>query len=307
MSLTSTPSSTTSSSPTTTTTNTGQNIITTNNKVFPIHDLISPNKYVLMSNNNSKNYKINSNQYNEFIIDNEDSHNQKVWRSNDESLAHKNNTQNNPNTKIYNNLCRPPSDSFKKSVKISSDVKAYTNHISKHSFHDSHFVLNDPNPQFTNSKPQIVYDEFLNPIMVGPLANSSEMTADLTSSVNDSCLNKTKKNKYFLYEEQQKQMIWIPRDDIILTETPHFQSINNAVYNANQHKPQYAPVISQNQASTLSYNNYKEPSMNELISSPFTLRGQIIQTEVLLYSLIFNLKFINFQTFNRKNHNKLKH
>lgn len=234
-----------------------------------------------MSNNKPQlNSTQNSNQYNEFIIENDESHNQQIWRTTNEAIYQKptniqlcqqyekpfNNTKLNPqidsnnrykNQHIHSNLYRQPSNSSKTSAKSTSIPK-------------SNKVANT-----SANNPQIIYDEFLNPIIVGSLPNQTEIMNDMTiaAASNSNYDDMSKKSKFFQYEEQQKQMIWIPRDDIM--EMPSYQQTNGSTYNANQHKPQYAPVHSQNHQHQSQYSS--EPKSNA--NSEFTIRRQIIQTQ----------------------------
>lgn len=277
MSLTSTPSSSTSSSPTTPNQNTtGQSIITANSKIVSIHDLISPssitNKYTAAKPQFSATQ--NTNQYSEFIIENDDSHNQQIWRTTDDAIYAKptniqlfQNQYENPFNS--NNKSNPPMDNGNRyrSPQIHSNLYRQPSHSSK-------TPKSTSIPKTNTTNPQIIYDEFLNPIIVGSLPNQTEiMSCDVTiaAASNSNYDDMSKKNKFFnQYEEQQKQMIWIPRDDIL--EMPSYQltANSNTVYNANQHKPQYASVH-----STLNHSSELKSSANPA----FTIKRQIIQTQ----------------------------
>jgi len=103
---------------------------------------------------------------------------------------------------------------------------------------------------------QIIYDEFLNPIVM------TDSQAELEKQ----------KQQYF---QHQQQMVWIPRDDMIQSETSIIQS--TTTYNSHQHKPQYAPQLPQQ--SLMLPNGRELPPDLKNVNPAFTIRRHIVQTQ----------------------------
>ena len=96
---------------------------------------------------------------------------------------------------------------------------------------------------------QIIYDEFLNTIVM------TDSQAELEKQ----------KQQYF---QHQQQMVWIPRDDMIQSETSIIQSTKT--YNSHQHKPQYAPQLPQQ--SLMLPNSRDLPPDLKNVNPAFTIR-----------------------------------
>lgn len=258
---------------------------------------------------------VNYNQSNKFVLDGEDSQSQQIWCTNEVNniqpdrqniqyhenpyeLNISNQSPNNFNNmkpsisalidtsskrdstdhyEIYNttnsNLYRNSSQSLKTPDKPAIPSMSHQlNSTPKNSYietQNDRQIMNDTD-QNTNNNNQIIYDEFLNPILISDHSSSPE-----TIDSHDSYINDMQNNKYYQYEQQQQQMIWVPRDDIVLSEPPVVQS--STVYNPNQHKPQYAPKLPQ---QTLTLPNGRElPADLRNVDPAFTIRRHFIQTQ----------------------------
>ncbi len=123
--------------------------------------------------------------------------------------------------------------------------------------------------QYTSSTPkslnqdtnQIVYDEFLNPIVV---------TSGHTTTTSNSPPEP--------YQYQQQQMIWVPREDIKLSEPTPIHT--TTTYNANQHKPQYQVSTKQQNVLTLSNERDLPSDLKSVVDPAFTIRRHFIQVQV---------------------------